>query len=398
MSNQEENQVQNSSPMPEEYSEDPLTECATDCVTDNTADCPDTSNCPETMKFSSPEAGMERLSKIPGNVCAAICAVGIDNTFREFLTCAKLRCDNCKSTMEMLSCERMWTNMVYSMCMDFNRDHFGKNGSQTVPQELTDYMNSVSMLEMLQVFIDISQQNGFNAQKEYDAMNTEGQNQSPNINQRQLDDAQNYCRALKQLYHDFVDLYRHCTGTWKPRRSAQNARMPQQRGQYQNNNQSMQNGYQNRGRNNGKYQSYNSDQSNQSYDQSNQSYGRSRPRNNNQSYDHSNQSYDQSNQSYGQDQSYGRPRQGQQGQRGSQYSQERTTFRQGSYQDQSQQMPEKEKYQTFHRYGSNPEKRNNKYGDRPRTNTSGSNGYGGSNGYDRSSGSNRSQGSRQSQR
>lgn len=351
------------------------------CCDDKTPCCENVENCDdnESKKFSSPEAGMERLAKIPQNVYKALCLLPIDASFKECVMCIRERCENCRSTMELHCHERMWTHMVFSMCMNFNRDQFGtrsSNNNSIVPQELMDYMRCTPILDMLQLFIDISQQNGFQAQKSLEMMNQE--NQSKRFTSREYDDAQALCRALKQLYHNFVDLYRHCTGTWKPRRMVNRGpgsrppmqyqprqqQMTGQRGSYvQNDNMqgSMQGNQGNRMQNrpprsnNG----YNNNSGNYNQDRmANQSGEQERPQRSNGYGMQSNSMMtnqdrpprSNNNGSYNMSQTDRQPR-------------DKTTYQPGTYQERATATQDKIPYQTYHKYGSNPERRNNKYND-----------------------------------
>ena len=168
-------------------------------------------------KFSSPATGIERLSKLPSDVLYGLQILSIETTFNLFIEEIQNRCHEYKNTHDRFSFERMWVQTVFGRCMDFRREHFHtKVMLNRVPIEITNFMKNNSLIDLLQIFIDLSQQNGYHAKLAFDTLKN---NTSRRVTQRELDDAYNGCVASQKLYHDFVDLYRHCIGTWRPSRT-----------------------------------------------------------------------------------------------------------------------------------------------------------------------------------
>jgi len=169
-----------------------------------------------TRKFSSPESGAERLKQLPQKVCDFYHLVPIETAFNAFLKSLRNRCADCKTTHDKFSYEKMWMSMVFSICMDFRRDVFQSKSDDMdqTPVEIRDWMDQTGIIEILQTFIDVAQQNGHEAKNELAKQeeNTESKNQ------RHTDNIKSRCSALQNRYHSFVDLYRRCTGTWKPPR------------------------------------------------------------------------------------------------------------------------------------------------------------------------------------
>jgi hypothetical protein len=209
------------------------------------------------VKYSSPEAGEERLGKIPKEILTLLQTQSMETSFGAMITEVKRRCDEVRETLQPLDIKRMWTQMVFGWCMDFRRTHFPKKrtfnqaldqtSNECVPLVFSNYMKNTDLVDLLQMFIDIAQQNGFHAQQ--NKHNLDEVSRTKRVSQQMFNDAQNYCDTLQQLYHDFVDLYRHCTGTWRPPRVPRYNRGPQReprrdfngRGQYTEDPRPMQN-------------------------------------------------------------------------------------------------------------------------------------------------------------
>lgn len=172
----------------------------------------------------SPEVGAERLSKLPSQVHNCF-QVSLERCFDALINELKNRCTNYKTSSDPHAFERMWTQMVLSNCLTFKQEHF-KTKTNMVdrhPQELVEYMKSSAIVDLLQTFNDVSQQNGYYARQEYEKLledyNNEKSPGKKTIPQRKIDDTKERSYYLQSFYRDFVDLYHRCTGTWKPKRN-----------------------------------------------------------------------------------------------------------------------------------------------------------------------------------
>jgi hypothetical protein len=167
-------------------------------------------------KFSSPEACAERLGKLPSNILSALRSLNEEVIFDIFITELKVRCHDCKNRLDKYSPERMWTQIVFSKCMDFKHEHFRNknNNLDRVSTDFLTFMRNVDIVSILQILVDVAQQNGYHSKQLFDNLSNE--HKMNYINQKDYDDAKNRWLLNQQQYHNYVNLFRHCTGTWKP--------------------------------------------------------------------------------------------------------------------------------------------------------------------------------------
>jgi len=115
------------------------------------------------------------------------------------------------------------------MIMTFRRDHFPIQTYHTtlerVSSELLSYFRTTPVIDILQVFIDVAQQNGYNAKQTMERLIQTAEDKSGRVTDREIFEAQVRCSALFRLTHDFVDLRKYCTGTWKPKRQNRRSEM-----------------------------------------------------------------------------------------------------------------------------------------------------------------------------
>lgn len=167
----------------------------------------------QNKKFSSSEASIERLSKLSDEVINEfkLWSRNFDSIFNIFIAEIRTRCIEYKTTRDHHDTERMWMQIVFSMCMSFRYDHNlrPKQYTETEFNNINKYMKTASVIDLLQIFIDITQQNCHNVKQ---IINSHDNNSL----QTDSDELKYNESMLQQLYHDFVDLYRRCTGTWKP--------------------------------------------------------------------------------------------------------------------------------------------------------------------------------------
>ncbi|XWV25914.1 hypothetical protein QJ857_gp1166 [Tupanvirus soda lake] len=177
-------------------------------------------------KFSSPEAGAERLAKLPSNVQTALQLMSEETTFGALVAELQNRCRNARANLPPNSKDRMWLHHALNTCMEFRRTHFQRRSNllDRVPTEVSTYMSSADEVEILQTLVDVSQQKGYHARQFFDTLNDEST--TKRVSQRDYDDALASCKALEQRYHEYVDMFRRCTASGKPFRVRTGYRRP----------------------------------------------------------------------------------------------------------------------------------------------------------------------------
>jgi hypothetical protein len=173
-----------------------------------------------TYKFSSPEAGAERLGKLPPNILSTLRSVNEEIIFDAFIVELKNRCHEHKNKLEKYSPERMWTQIVFSKCMNFRYQHFHSkpNSLENIPNDFLHFLRDSTIVNILQILVDVAQQSGFNAKQLLDGYNTDT---TFNVNQKDYNDARERWNTCQRHYYDYVELFRHCTGMWRPNKNRQ---------------------------------------------------------------------------------------------------------------------------------------------------------------------------------
>lgn len=143
--------------------------------------------------------------------------------FNLFLIELKNKCDVLQSSQEPHSYERMWTQIVYSICMNFKREHFNYKfkSPQHVSPKLTVWFQT-DIVKVLQTFVDISQQNGYSAKQSLMKLRETSKSQDT----KDIHYLQEHFDKLQNRYHDYVDLLKRCIGTWKPIRVRRDDKYP----------------------------------------------------------------------------------------------------------------------------------------------------------------------------
>ncbi|BCS83364.1 hypothetical protein QLL95_gp0759 [Cotonvirus japonicus] len=158
----------------------------------------------------SAEAGAARLAKLPKQICDEIKKLGYDIAFKKFIE--ELVDDvrsNRSSGDNIDSFENMWYRMALTICNSFYYRNFGRRygarqeaDDALISNELREYICQTPVLDVIQTFIDLTQQDG-------------------NLNNKQNQDEQ-FIRYHRFLYRSFVTLYHQCNGTWKPQKHNNN--------------------------------------------------------------------------------------------------------------------------------------------------------------------------------
>lgn len=165
------------------------------------------------LKFSSPQAGAERLSKLPENVRQALEFVNIETTFKAFMTELQSRCEECNQCLNPTDAEKqmyksMWLKCTLIKCQKFFSRNLQSGATHTrIPTALSEYFKNASVPELLQTFIDVSQQHGYHAKCKHDEMLGSDKTQ-----RKRLDEANMERIKTKALYKNFVGLYKQCVG------------------------------------------------------------------------------------------------------------------------------------------------------------------------------------------
>ena len=163
------------------------------------------------QSYQNIESMLIYLSKIPLQYYIALSNLDISDIFKEYLSCIKSICKINMDTLDNLSYERMWTNMVYHKCIDFSNYHFKYCSftSNNISQELRNYLISVDIVTMLQYIVGLCYQQ------------TKQNNMSPEA--PECKDTKRLSKQLNQLCYDFYYLYHQCIGTWKIKYCYQNS-------------------------------------------------------------------------------------------------------------------------------------------------------------------------------
>lgn len=187
----------------------------------------ETQEQPRTTSEFTPEAAYERLQKLPKEVKTCLLGQDIVISFSMFIEEVKRRCDQFRTDESRCqederpsyAIDRMWTNIVYRLCMNFLNENFDRRiPFKFQDSALVEYLKNCDLMDMLQNMVDVSQYNSNQAKNElFELMDGES-------NKRDIQSQQMICDDMKRLYYNFVDLFRHCTGTWnlpiyRPRRN-----------------------------------------------------------------------------------------------------------------------------------------------------------------------------------
>ncbi|AHA45287.1 hypothetical protein HIRU_S381 [Hirudovirus strain Sangsue] len=178
----------------------------------------------------SPEAGADRLSKLSQSMLDEIRKLGYDTIFRKFVD--ELNSDLQSQNIQKESFEDFeskWHRIVNTICNQFYRKNFGtpyeqrgrsstrfgQNSSPNMSSELTTFIQETPVLQIIQVFIDMLQQDG-------------NYNGKQNVDEEQI-------RYSRFMYRSFVTLYHKCNGTWKPQNNSENRGGNSRSNKYQRN-------------------------------------------------------------------------------------------------------------------------------------------------------------------
>ena len=168
--------------------------------------------------FFSPEAGKKRLESLPNGVYETLLSMDISTSFWCFMSCLQNRCEIQRAEMQKHDFELMWTHMVSRMCVEFSFQHFGRKPTHNnFSENFLTYLNTTNIVTLIQMFVDLAQQNGFQAMTKLKEL----QECSKDISNRILHDAEMRTKDTKKLYHDFVTLCLLCSGSGVQRRQRQ---------------------------------------------------------------------------------------------------------------------------------------------------------------------------------
>jgi hypothetical protein len=108
--------------------------------------------------------------------------------------------------------------------MSFRSQYFPRNSRSTIldqyPAPVVQFLKDTSLVDCLQTIVDLSQQRGFCTKQRLDSF-VDAENHLT-VSQREYNEAKERCDYLFRCYHSYVDLFRLCTGSWRPRRPVRN--------------------------------------------------------------------------------------------------------------------------------------------------------------------------------
>lgn len=211
---------------PEDIHSDVICEEYEDEMNDVSEQMDETNNGP---RFTSPEASAERLSKLPADVQNALKMMTEENIFTALVNEIQARCQECRVRCSAYDYERMWVHMVRTYCRSFRSQYFSRSSRTTIvdslPEVVVEYMKTVPLVDLLQTIVDLSQQRGYCAKQRLDSF--VGSDGKLMVKQHEYEEAREKCNYLFRCYYSYVDLFRMCTGTWRPSRPARRRNMPQ---------------------------------------------------------------------------------------------------------------------------------------------------------------------------
>ena len=182
----------------------------------------------EHYKFQNIESTNERINKIPSDVLKEIKICGMKTFFGIFLKKLNTICIALEKTLDVLDTQRMWTNIVYNMCVSFNNEYLRDEMERFDRIEniatVYDYVQSISIFDSLQLLVDLARQNCHDSRYDLDDISTK-----QNITRQEFYDVETRYYLMRDLYFDFMELYRHCTGTWKPKKFIRQRRITRSR-------------------------------------------------------------------------------------------------------------------------------------------------------------------------
>lgn len=199
--------------VPEEQTGVDMDECSEysdECSDESYEKEDETENRVNVHRFS-PEAGKERLAKLPEKVSMVFQLQNIDKTFNAFVEELDSRCRDYEKNRDPKDYERILTQVYYMQCVNFRDAHFERRKAiDTVPVELTEYMKKTHMADILQTIIDVAQQNGYHARNNLESLKQ--QVQKNNQDEYELKHAMESWNSLQQLYKALVNLNNICNG------------------------------------------------------------------------------------------------------------------------------------------------------------------------------------------
>lgn len=145
---------------------------------------------------------IERISALPDQVRFILLNQDIAISFNAFINVLKSKLDVTDQY------QRLWTNVVYNMCIVFKRDNFLNIFATEFNPVIIEFMKQNEIKDVLQIFPDIAHQNALKT------MNDMKNQLNNNCSDRDL---QEICKLfLKQesLYGRFFNLYKNCTETF----------------------------------------------------------------------------------------------------------------------------------------------------------------------------------------
>lgn len=195
---------------------DDVDEDIDDDSNDDQSDGSDSDKETDRINFSSPEAAAERLEKIPSQVLDDFKNINMNSMFHSYILELHKRCNDLRDNEDSYSYKRMWIQGTLTVCNDFYHNIlYSKDiilGED--PEAFKAYMKERTEVEILQLFIDVSQRVGFSVRKELKLATSEGSKST----KKEIDALHKRCVESRRRYYSFVRLFKKCTGSWKPTR------------------------------------------------------------------------------------------------------------------------------------------------------------------------------------
>lgn len=173
-------------------------------------------------RYCSISASMERLSKLPYDILNVFNIINIGVIFGVFLLEIRKRNKQLAKNQGIHSTVRMWTGNVYFFCYKFHKKHFQNTFYvDKIPNCITEFIKMTPITDLLQIFIDVIQQKSYFARKQLKVLY---HRDVIKRNKKEIIQLKIRCRYFENMYYDFVDLYKKCTGNKIPKKMAREFR------------------------------------------------------------------------------------------------------------------------------------------------------------------------------
>ena len=171
------------------------------------------------LRFNNPEAGAERLKMIPEHIVKLLKVMPNELSIYAIISELRHRTDQMNKTdrTDIFNTYQTVDDAVALLhirlhcCRSFVKSHFFNNTfyvDEDVPVELSNYLHENTFKDIIQLYIDIAQQIGYEARQIVQKLN----NEEVDPLSKTYKVAQHGCYNSSNYYYALVDLYKQCFG------------------------------------------------------------------------------------------------------------------------------------------------------------------------------------------